>query len=175
MSASEEGKARRVPLRGVGDMGEELSEEKGFDEVEALGDIHWLRNDRIPPPPKDGRRGGSGARGAVRAPRARRGATWLGNGSDRERPRSSACARAAASRASTQVGLGSSRLLRLYCTVCRAVADRQPAPALHIWRRHWCSRSRVSSARTSPSARRSWRGWKDLFSPGMACTTSSCE
>ena len=99
MSASEEGKARRVPLRGVGDMGEELSEEKGFDEVEALGDIHWLRNDRIPPPPKDGRRGGSGARGAVRAPRARRGATWLGNGSDRERPRSSACARAAASRA----------------------------------------------------------------------------
>ena len=44
-----------MPLRGVEDMGEELSKEKGFDEVEALGDIqHWLRTDRIPP--KDIRR-----------------------------------------------------------------------------------------------------------------------
>ena len=36
VSASPKGKEIRVPLRGVEDMGEELSEEKGFDEVEAL-------------------------------------------------------------------------------------------------------------------------------------------
>ena len=56
-----------MPLRGVEDIGEDISDEEDVEDdeeepVEAVlraeEENHWLRKDRTPPAPKDGRRGG---------------------------------------------------------------------------------------------------------------------